>query len=426
MKARVLAPAAAALMLLVLLVTDAAPADAQTPPVRLAAASDCPRNPNCIPGFRRVYGIDPTSLYTPLRVADAGVQALDDGAAEVAVAFSSNPQLSRPDILTLADDRRMISSDHVVPVVRTRLAHLYGPALRRRLDATSRLLSTLELRGLNQQVIDGRLPEAVGGEFADANGLGGPAHRRAGPVIRIGYQAFSENQTLAHLYAESLRGAGYRVRVRAIGGLRAAAVNAMRHNRIDLWPGYSGSLQGYLGGSSLRRALARIGAQPAALSPAEDRNGFAMKRDTALRLGISRLSDLARYWPGAGAGKLASLAQAGAEPLLPDQWAVAPGSVLDLPDAWQLATGRGVTVAIVDTGAKIDHVDLGPNIWTNFDEMPDNGIDDDHNGYVDDVHGVDLTSATPGQDLSDGQGHGTHVAGIAAARNGQGVVGVAP
>ena len=91
----------------------------------------------------------------------------------------------------------------------------YGAPLRRRLNAASRLLSTLELRGLNQQVIDGRLPEAVGGEFADANGLGGPHRRRSGPVIRIGYQAFDENQTLAHLYAEALRGDGFRVRVRA-------------------------------------------------------------------------------------------------------------------------------------------------------------------------------------------------------------------
>jgi subtilisin family serine protease len=59
--------------------------------------------------------------------------------------------------------------------------------------------------------------------------------------------------------------------------------------------------------------------------------------------------------------------------------------------------------------------------------VPGNGVDDDHNGYVDDVHGVDLTSTAPGQDLSDGHGHGTHVAGIVgAAANGRGVVGVAP
>ena len=62
-----------------------------------------------------------------------------------------------------------------MPIVRRRILNRYGAPLRRRLNAASQLLSTLELRGLNEEVIDGRLPEAVGGEFADANGLGGPA-----------------------------------------------------------------------------------------------------------------------------------------------------------------------------------------------------------------------------------------------------------
>jgi subtilisin family serine protease len=288
----------------------------------------------------------------------------------------------------------------------------------------------LELRALNQQVIDGRIPEAVGGEFADSSGLGGPRpRRRRGPLIRVGYQAFDENQTLAYFYAQALRGAGYRVRVKAVGGLRPETVQAMRAHRIDVWPGYGGSLLGYLGGSSLKRALKKIGAVPLRRSPAQDRNGFAMKRDTARSLGISKLSDLARYWPAtADAGAARARARLAADdPRQSEQWAVAPDSVLDLPGAWQLSRGRGVTVAIVDTGARLDHTDLGPNIWTNFDETPGNGTDDDHNGYVDDVHGVDLTSKRNSQDLHDGHGHGTHVAGIvAAAQNGRGVVGVAP
>jgi subtilisin family serine protease len=410
----------------VLLVAATAAAQAQTPRVRLAAASDCQQNRNCAPGFRRVYGIDPTGSMVRLKVADAGIQALDDGLAEVAVAFSSNPQLSRPDVLALRDDRHMISSDHIVPVVRTSLLRRYGPALRRRLDAASRLLSTLRLRGLNQAVIDGRLPESVGGEFMDANALGGePAHRRSGPRLVIGFQSFAENETLAHMYAAALRGAGFRVTVRDLHGLRPKAVSEMRAGRIGMWAGYSGSLLGYLGGTSLKRGLARIGAQPLALSPAQDRNGFAMKRDVARALGITKLSDLARFWPKARGSRGA--VRAGSDAREGEQWAVGPASLLDLPGAWQLSQGAGVTVAVVDSGTRLDHPDLAPNIWTNFGEIPGNGIDDDHNGFVDDVHGVDLTTIAPQQDLSDGNGHGTHVAGIiAAAANGRGVVGVAP
>ena len=87
------------------------PAHAQTPRLRLAAASDCRQNPNCAPGFRRVYRFDPSGSLVRLKVADAGVQALDDGLAEVAVVFSSNPQLSRPDLLPLPlrDDKYMIT-----------------------------------------------------------------------------------------------------------------------------------------------------------------------------------------------------------------------------------------------------------------------------------------------------------------------------
>ncbi len=267
-------------------------------------------------------------------------------------------------------------------------------------------------------MIDGRLSEAVGGEFVDSNGLGAEHARRPGPRIVVGYQDFAESKTLAYLYAEALRGGGYRVAVRSVGGLRPEAVAALRSARIGLYPGYSGSLRKYLGGATLRRALARIHAQPLALTHAQDRNMFAMKADAARQLGIATLSDLARHW---------ALAHAAAEPLQDEQWAVAEGSVLDLPGAWALSQGAGVVVATVDSGAKLDHPDLAPNIWTNFREVPGNGVDDDGNGYVDDVHGVDLTSPSSGQNLDDGFGHGTHVAGIiAAAANGRGVVGVAP
>jgi len=115
------------------------------------------------------------------------------------------------------------------------------------------------------------------------------------------------------------------------------------------------------------------------------------------------------------------------DPRQGEQWAVAPGTVFDLPGAWTLTRGRGVVVAVVDSGTRLDHPDLARNIWTNFGEVPNNGKDDDGNGYVDDVHGVDLTSRRKTQNLRDGNGHGTHVAGtIAAALNGKGVVGIAP
>jgi len=97
---------------------------------------------------------------------------------------------------------------------------------------------------------------------------------------------------------------------------------------------------------------------------------------------------------------------------------------IDAPEAWDIATG-GVTplgdtivVAIVDGGMMLTHVDIIPNLWTNWGEIPGNGIDDDSNGYIDDVHGWDAY-ASDGSIPNDG--HGTHVAGIVGAKGNNGV-----
>lgn len=83
-----------------------------------------------------------------------------------------------------------------------------------------------------------------------------------------------------------------------------------------------------------------------------------------------------------------------------------------------------VVIAIIDTGVDYNHIDLRNNIWVNSAEIPGNGIDDDGNGYVDDVYGWDFVGDD--NDPMDDNGHGTHVAGIAAAENNKtGTVGVA-
>ncbi len=112
-----------------------------------------------------------------------------------------------------------------------------------------------------------------------------------------------------------------------------------------------------------------------------------------------------------------------------DQWYLRSGN---LQKSWDLLRTRGiaaggdssVVVAVIDTGVDYTHEDLKDNIWVNTKEIPGNGIDDDGNGYIDDVYGVDLET---GRDSGmDDNGHGTHVAGIiAAANNHIGVVGLA-
>jgi len=122
---------------------------------------------------------------------------------------------------------------------------------------------------------------------------------------------------------------------------------------------------------------------------------------------------------------------------LQEQWAVRnvgqtvdndPGLIdadMRAAEAWSYWTGDPeFQIAILDTGVAWTHPDLANNIWTNPGEIPDNGIDDDENGWVDDIHGYNM-------ELNDGvpfdfDGHGTHIAGVIGARgnNARGIAGI--
>ncbi len=98
---------------------------------------------------------------------------------------------------------------------------------------------------------------------------------------------------------------------------------------------------------------------------------------------------------------------------------------IDGPEGWDVATGnRDVIVAVIDTGVDYTHADLAANMWINPGEIPANGIDDDGNGYVDDVYGYDF--GVGDSDPMDSDGHGTHCSGIigAVGNNAVGVAGV--
>ena len=137
------------------------------------------------------------------------------------------------------------------------------------------------------------------------------------------------------------------------------------------------------------------------------------------------------------------------DPSLKDQWhyintgdksiaaSAYAGADINVKDAWELITGDPtIIVAVVDEGVKYTHPDLAANMWVNPGEIAGNGIDDDKNGYVDDVHGYNFRDNGPitwnvgevkNNTWHGDSGHGTHIAGTIAAvnNNGQGVVGIA-
>ena len=116
------------------------------------------------------------------------------------------------------------------------------------------------------------------------------------------------------------------------------------------------------------------------------------------------------------------------DPSYQSMWGLSDAEGISAARAWDLSTGSDATVvAVIDTGVDYTHPDLAANIWVNPGEIAANGIDDDGNGYIDDLHGINAVDGAlnPGNPFDDHY-HGTHVAGTigAVGNNGVGVVGV--
>jgi subtilisin family serine protease len=118
------------------------------------------------------------------------------------------------------------------------------------------------------------------------------------------------------------------------------------------------------------------------------------------------------------------------DPLLVNQWPLnQAGDVdIDAPEAWEISTGgtdpggHEIVAAVVDNGALLTHLDLMDNIWTNTGEIPGNSLDDDGDGYIDDVNGWNGYTNTGAIKVPDAPYHGTHVAGIIGATGNNGLM----
>ncbi|HSQ60445.1 MAG TPA: S8 family serine peptidase, partial [Acidobacteriota bacterium] len=243
--------------------------------------------------------------------------------------------------------------------------------------------------------------------------------------------------------------------VTAAGAPDASSIVVKFRARVRLEPGPAGGFRADSPG--ITRLMERAGvvaAEPLFAGPPADPALFrrlGMDRIYVLRLADSRrvpeaVAAFARhaevdraeadaFGEGAAAGSSAALIPN--DTYFSRQWAFrndgtnAPGSGeiagsdVKATEAWEVTTGSSdILVAVLDTGIKLDHPDFAGRIWAFPGEIPGNGLDDDGNGFIDDVHGWNFANAN--NDVRDNHGHGTNVASIigATANNALGYAGL--
>ena len=140
-------------------------------PLRLAAPSECPVRPYCLPGLRRVYGLR-FARVLPVDDATQRITALTEGMVDVALAFTTDGRLASTGLVLLADDRALQPTERIVPVVSDRALHRYGPQISATLAAVSAHLDSPGLRFLNWRVeVAGKAPASEAAAWLRRHGL---------------------------------------------------------------------------------------------------------------------------------------------------------------------------------------------------------------------------------------------------------------
>jgi osmoprotectant transport system substrate-binding protein len=278
----------------------------------LGGPPECPTRPYCEIGLGKTYGLH----FKSFKALDAGgpltVAALKDGSIQVGLLFTTSGAIAGNGWVLLKDDKSLQPADNVTPVLNNKITAAYGQGLTDLVNKVSAKITTGNLTDMNKQTdIDQKDPDAVATSFAQTNGLipATTSAAKTGPTIVVGSADFTEDETLADVYADVLKANGYPVSKKLKIGAREIYVPALKSGQVSFIPDYAGSLLTFLdpkkpattnpatNATELAAALAPLKLTALKSSSAQDINGFVVTKATADKYALVNLSDLGKPAP---------------------------------------------------------------------------------------------------------------------------------
>ena len=274
----------------------------------LGGPPECPQRPYCEIGLSKTYGL----TFKSFKPLDAGgpltVAALKSGAIQVGLLFTTSGAIAANGWVLLKDDKNLQPADSVTPVLNNKIITAYGKPLEDLVNGVSAKITTSGLTDLNKQTdIDQKDSDTVAKAWLATNAPAPSAKTaKSGPTIVVGSANFSEDATLADIYADLLQDNGYPVSKKLNIGSREIYFPSLKNDQISFVPDYAGSLLTFIdpkkpattdpatNATELAAVLKPLGLTALDSAPAEDINGFVVTKATADKYGLVNLSDLAK------------------------------------------------------------------------------------------------------------------------------------
>lgn len=268
---------------------------------------ECPTRITCLLGLEQIYGLQFKGFKALDEVGPRSVAALADDKVQVVRLDSSDPNIAKHGWVILQDTLGFQQAGNIIPAIRISAA---TPAVTTLLDKISASMTQADLIELDTEVeLDGQTSQAAASRYVQQGGLGATGTAGSEGSITVGSANFSEAETLAYIYIDALRGAGFTVTAKIDIGSRENYEPELESGQIDLVPEYVGNYLSFLESTvsspplatsvtMLRSLLAPKGVTVLDPSSAFDADAIVVTQATADKYKLTGIADLGSKYPG--------------------------------------------------------------------------------------------------------------------------------